>query len=161
MFCPVHTPAPTCWTKWSTLSSAGGGRSRSRGSLCLTAMLSSAKRLRQSWCRLEGKKTEKKPHCDKVLSLFCFLCFVCFFFNKFSMTKWRRYWERPCCLQAAKETREFVFAQMFKWKARHSSADLLETVQSLTLNWFSETNVHHRDWFGSKTVFSLQNTNTI
>lgn len=42
-FCPGLTLDPACLTKWSTLSSGGGGRSRSRGSLCSTAMLCSVK----------------------------------------------------------------------------------------------------------------------
>lgn len=70
MFYPAHTLGPTCSTKWNTHSSAGGGRSRNRESLCLTVMSFSVKRLQ--WVKQNktkqknvGKlKKKKEIHCD-------------------------------------------------------------------------------------------------
>lgn len=75
MFCPGLTPGPACLTKWSTLSSGGGGRSRSRGSLCSTAMSCSVKRNKNSRARLWHS------HWFKV-----FLSFICGWFLIWSET---------------------------------------------------------------------------
>lgn len=75
MFCPGLTPDPACLTKWSMLSSGGGGRSRSRGSLCSTAMSCSVKRNKNSRARLWHS------HWFKV-----FLSFICGWFLIWSET---------------------------------------------------------------------------
>lgn len=116
-------------------------------------------------CRLEGKKTEKSLTVTKSWVYPVFSVLFVFFFNKFSMTKWRRYWERPYRLQAAKEMREFVCfytdVQM-NLNEKVNSFQLIQTGNSPVIKAKLVFRlIVHRGWFGSKTLFSLQNTNTI
>lgn len=67
-FYPTHTLGPTCSTKWSTHSSAGGGRSRNRESLCLTAMSFSVKKFRLVQ---QNKKQGGKIHKRKLIRCDC------------------------------------------------------------------------------------------
>lgn len=61
----AHTPDTTCWTRWSMPSNAGGGRSRNRGSLCLTAMLFSVKLPCKKELLMEQKTTNTKKKQQK------------------------------------------------------------------------------------------------
>lgn len=88
MFCHVPTLDQTCLTKWSMPSSAGGGRSRNRGSLCLTAMWFSVKLVlgggpnnNNNSSTIIGRKRQNKhkKHTlwPETISLYCFLPLIC------------------------------------------------------------------------------------